>query len=658
MKVLLSVESVLVAVILAAILSWLALRIRRRGRLGVIALTAVVSVTGAWTAASFRELPIAEEDVAFRPIAVPGDGYVTSASCQSCHPREYATWHGSYHRSMTQVASPESVLGDFDGVRLELHGASYRLDHDDEVYWIDFETPAPGGDTVHMRRPILMTTGSHIVQGYWYPTGDRRNMALFPFVYLIPLERWIPRESVFVRPPTPEDAPPPRNTEWPEDQRWNHTCIHCHTTHGQPRYAELDTRAAEFGIACESCHGPGEEHVRRNQDPLRRYRLHLGDRPDDTIVDPRRLDHRRASQVCGICHGTSYPRAAELMNDLGDGRSYRPGDAIEETRVIVQPTRGVDTLEGYPDHDPRVREQSFWSDGMVRVKGREYNGLIESPCYRRGELSCFSCHAMHQDAGDPRPRLEWADDQLKPRMDGNEACLQCHQGFRDAGELTAHTRHQLTSSGSECYNCHMSYTSYGLLKGIRSHQIDSPSVAASVATGRPNACNQCHLDKTYGWTAEYLETWYEVPRPELGEVDRGVPASLIWLLSGDAGQRALAAWSMGWEPARQASPGTHWMTPFLVQLLVDPYDAVRFNAEQALRRQPGFEDLDYDFIASTDARRAAAERAGARWQSLPPPAGQIADARALLVDPDGVLPPDVFRRLLARRNDRPFALAE
>ena len=31
--------------------------------------------------------------------------------------------------------------------------------------------------------------------------------------------------------------------------------------------------------------------------------------------------------------------------------------------------------------DPRFLRDSFWSDGMVRVSGREYNGLIESPCF-------------------------------------------------------------------------------------------------------------------------------------------------------------------------------------------------------------------------------------------------------------------------------------
>ena len=38
---------------------------------------------------------------------------------------------------------------------------------------------------------------------------------------------------------------------------------------------------------------------------------------------------------------------------------------------------------------------------------------------------------------------------------------------------------------------------------------------ATLATGRPNACNLCHLDKTLGWTAQYLEQWYGVTRPAL-----------------------------------------------------------------------------------------------------------------------------------------------
>ena len=75
------------------------------------------------------------------------------------------------------------------------------------------------------------------------------------------------------------------------------------------------------------------------------------------------------------------------------------------------------------------------------------------------------------------------DKQLKEGMDGNQACLRCHQQYEK--ELTAHTHHGSESSGSLCYNCHMPYTSYGLLRAIRSHQIDRPTVVSALQAKRP-----------------------------------------------------------------------------------------------------------------------------------------------------------------------------
>lgn len=44
--------------------------------------------------------------IADRPIQVPVDGFVGSDACKSCHVRNHRTWHTSYHRSMTQLATP------------------------------------------------------------------------------------------------------------------------------------------------------------------------------------------------------------------------------------------------------------------------------------------------------------------------------------------------------------------------------------------------------------------------------------------------------------------------------------------------------------------------------------------------------------------------
>ena len=230
-----------------------------------------------------------------------------------------------------------------------------------------------------------------------------------------------------------------------------------------------------------------------NQDSLREVRQ--GHR-EPAVTHPAKLPHRLSAQICGQCHSVSIFQTTDQLADwLTHGFSYRPGDDLTQSRFLLRHDQNRESpqLRKYERVIPRFVSNTFWPDGMVKVTGREYSGIRESGCYQRGQLSCLSCHRLHQDANDSRPLQLWANGQLKPGMETNQACLQCHATFEK--ELESHTRHRRNSSGSQCYNCHMSHTAYGLLKAIRSHHISSPSVASSVQTGRPNACNQCHLDK-------------------------------------------------------------------------------------------------------------------------------------------------------------------
>ena len=261
---------------------------------------------------------------------------------------------------------------------------------------------------------------------------------------------------------------------------------------------------------------------------------------------------------------------------------------------------------------------------------------------------------MHKTPEDPRTIAEWADThQVSTDMDGNDACLQCHEPMR--ADVTAHTRHGAESSGSSCYNCHMPYTSYGLLKTVRSHTISSPTATESVEQDRPNACNLCHLDKTLGWTADRLDEWYGTPVPVLSDDDRRVAASLLWILRGDAGLRALAAQSMGWAPAQEAS-GTSWMLPHLGEALGDRYDAVRFIAARSLRSLPGYTDLEYDFVGPEQARVDTAVRVLRAWRASP--ASLQRREPELLVGADGELRVDAMRRLFDQRDLRRLFLRE
>jgi hypothetical protein len=193
----------------------------------------------------------------------------------------------------------------------------------------------------------------------------------------------------------------------------------------------------------------------------------------------------------------------------------------------------------------------------------------------------------------------------------------------------------------------MPHTTYGLLKAIRSHQITSPSVKNSIDTGRPNACNLCHLDQTLATTALRLNEWYGQPIPRMDAEFTNAPASAVWLLRGDAGQRALIAWHMGWDPARRAS-GTNWLVPYLAETLDDPYSVVRYIGQRSLRRVPGYQGLAYDYIAPPAARSQVKSDLLQRWDA------------SLLPARDGskILLPQQMSRLLERRDHRPMELLE
>jgi hypothetical protein len=551
---------------------------------------------------------------------------------------------------MTQIARPSAVMGDFDDTTISFDGRTYRLERRNDVCWVEMDDPDfDVGEVPRIERPIVLTTGSHHMQVFWYPDGGgSRVVGQMPLIFLKEEAQWIPRAAAFLKPPGGSFSA--------ETGRWNKTCSRCHTTYGRARPGddgEWDTLVAEFGISCEACHGPGQQHVQMHEEASRSANVQRTHAFDDRIVDPGKLSHRRASEICGQCHSMAAPKNSK--RELANGSDFRPGQVLDATHFVV---RDDEAARGYykqfmtAEEVTELMRMSFWADGMIRVSGREFNGLSDSACYQRGELSCLSCHSLHKTDDDPRPLVEWADDQLGVGMNGNDACLQCHESNRYDSK---HTHHQPHSSGSRCYNCHMPHTTYGLLKAIRSHQISSPDVSADLSAGRPNACNLCHLDQTLAWTSEHMDQWYGSTKPDLNEDQQTVAASLLWLLKGDAGQRALAAWSMSWPPALEAS-GDQWPAPFLAYLLDDPYDAVRFIAHRSLRRQPGFDGFEFDFVGPANERKLATDRALEIWNDRST-AGRKS-GRHLLMDAESGLQRDVLKRLLEQRDDRAVNLIE
>ncbi|MEM6993850.1 MAG: multiheme c-type cytochrome, partial [Myxococcota bacterium] len=452
---------------------------------------------------------------------------------------------------------------------------------------------------------------------------------------LIGEARWVGETDLFL-----STAQGRRNTRVGE---WTKGCFKCHATGPEPRthLSPPDTRAVELGIACESCHGPARAHVDARR---------AGEVPTEPlVVNPTKLSPERSAAVCGQCHANFATKGRATWRR--EGPTFRPGELLGDDRYLVsyasEPDEDAPWLDAWLEGSPSRMDTKFWPDGSVLPGGREYSGLVESACFLEGGMTCNSCHSAH--------RYDSPDKMLKPDALGDAACTTggCHVVFVGAA-VAEHSHHAAESPGSRCVNCHMPPTSWGMHRAVASHRIDAPDAVDVLDNPRPNACNLCHLDRTTRWTAQTLADWYGGPAP-VGPAERGAPgAGIGWLLSGHAVQRGLAAWAMGWAPARQAS-GADWMPSLLAEALRDPVSAVRLVAERALRLDPAYDDVPFDFTGDAEVRDGAAEAVLDVWRAA---GGRRRADPHVLVGADGRRDTAAIDAMLSARDTRRIGVGE
>ena len=158
------------------------------------------------------------------------------------------------------------------------------------------------------------------------------------------------------------------------------------------------------------------------------------------------------------------------------------------------------------------------------------------------------------------------------------------------------------------------------------------------------------------WTADHLRQWYGIDPGVIHQEAQDYPAALIWLLKGDAVQRAVTADAFRWDAAKQAS-GDHWQAPFLAYLLRDPYSAVRAVAHKSLRELPGYGQLNYDFTAEKANHDSVFRQAMRIWSEQRPSKPFPTGLRNLQND-QGELNWSAIERLIQQRDDTPLSISE
>ena len=308
-----------------------------------------------------------------RPVELPTGDYVGSAACRSCHPDQHSAWYGSYHRTMTQVATEESVLGDFNNVQLSGKDIDVRLFKDGGQFLVELDLRnlgIKGAPELKGVFPVVLTTGSHHRQAYWMVDPIESQLMVLPYMYLRAERRWIPRHSGYIGTTGLGDTPE-KEIFRSEYGRWSVICIKCHTTHAQPETPWIKPVPRRRCRASRSSVFP----VRRATDPVKRTRA-------GNALRPRPISSTRRSS-----RTTARLRfVGSVTRSFSTAVSKRAREVASE-RLLVPPRRrfvrrsdplylarphAASLMPDRPSHvlDP-AESGSFWSDGMSRVTGHE-----------------------------------------------------------------------------------------------------------------------------------------------------------------------------------------------------------------------------------------------------------------------------------------------
>ena len=192
--------------------------------------------------------------------------YAGSASCRPCHPTQSRAWTTSAH---AVAMRPTAAVGRKGGVLLAKERIGFGADGASSA---DFHTDAKA-TTVTVSEPnsspvradVPWVLGAEALEQPLVAL-DRGRLQALPVAYDPARRQWF---DIFQG----EERLPGEFGHWlGRGMNANSQCIECHAT-AYRRNHDLPTRGysstwAETGVGCESCHGPGGDHV---SDPKKPY---------------------------------------------------------------------------------------------------------------------------------------------------------------------------------------------------------------------------------------------------------------------------------------------------------------------------------------------------------------------------------------------------
>ena len=400
--------------------------------------------------------------------------FVGGKECVSCHQREYNLWKDSDHDKAMDVATDSSVVGNFDNAEFFYNGKTHKFYKRDDKFFV--YTEGPNGEMQELQ--ITHTFGVRPLQQYLIPFENGKYQCL-PIAWDTEKREWY---HLFEHVYADQNITPTNWLYWTnQGQNWNGMCAECHSTNLNKNYDiendAFNTTWSDININCEACHGPGSEHIDWAQLPemARSYDNNMG-----LVIKTSGTTSKQFVEACAPCHSR---RSSLGVNDHT-------------------------TIKYFENHLPQLPlPPNYFIDGQILEEVYVYGSFTQSEMYMK-DVICSDCHDSHS---------------IEFKFEDNALCTQCH--LTDEYDTYDHHFHKYKGEGGEpvidkfgdkievgegalCRTCHMPGRYYMGVDFRRDHSFRVPRPDLTIKLGTPNACNDCHADKSAQWSQQHITKFY------------------------------------------------------------------------------------------------------------------------------------------------------
>jgi tetratricopeptide (TPR) repeat protein len=393
------------------------------------------------------------KDAEYTEVLSSNNAYVGDQSCKECHTAEHHQWKQSDHYMSMLPANDSTVKGDFNNVTFTADGVTSKFFKKGSKFFINTE----GDDGKNHDFEVKYIFGYTPLQQYLvhFPGGRMQ----------VPRLSWDVNKKKWFNQYAGQKIPSHDWLHWTgNSQNWNTMCASCHSTNLHKNYdTKTDTYKTSYSIinvSCESCHGAGQKHLGY----IKGDDYKSGDKVTGSFMKlGRNSGQLEQINTCAPCH----IRASEIS------------------------PKHIDSKEIMDNYIPQIPDtEYFHADGQVDDEDYIYTSFLQSKMFSKG-VKCSNCHNPHS---------------TKLKHIGNQTCVQCH--VANKYDTPKHTFHPLGSKGASCVNCHMPGKLYMGNDLRHDHSFRVPRPDLSVKYGTPNACSNCHKDKSEKALADAVIKWY------------------------------------------------------------------------------------------------------------------------------------------------------